>query len=73
MNAVFYLINSSNTRLPGRSNVIWFGCKDGKIMGLSSKQFKIRDFCINREEAAKLKFIFNKLFFLFPYISIQRL
>lgn len=34
---------------------------------------KKKGFCINRKEAARLKFIFNKVFFLFPYISMQRL
>lgn len=38
MNAVFYLINSSNIRLPGRDNVIYFGCKDGKVIVLPSRQ-----------------------------------
>lgn len=45
-----------------------------KIIVLSSRQLKKKkDFCINRKEAARLKFIFSKLFLLFPYISMQRL
>lgn len=73
-NAVLYLINSSKTRLPGRHSVICFGCKDGKNNCFVSEVIIIKkDFCINRKETVRLQFILNKLFFLFPCFSTQRL
>lgn len=45
-----------------------------KIIVLSSRQLKKKKgFCINRKEVVRLKFVFSKLFSLFPYISMQRL
>lgn len=65
-NAVFYLINSSKTRPPGRHNVICLGCKDWKNNCFGSKAIIIiKKFCMDRKEAIRLKCILKKQYFFF--------